>query len=96
MERPVSEVMEVLVENDEMNQMETVQAVYKWNKAENKIAVLNHAPVDIKILKNSSLGFISQVKVDKEENDKQTQSYVEKVNSMSDEHKMQVVEDLGL
>ena len=95
-ERPFSEVMEVLVENDEINQMETVQAVYKWNKAENKIAVLNHAPVDIKILKNSSLGFISQVKVDKEENDKQTQSYVEKVNSMSDEHKMQVVEDLGL
>ena len=96
MERPVLEVMEVLVENDEKNQMETIQAVYKRKKAGNKIAVLNHAPVDMKILKNSSLGFISQAQVDKEENDKQTQSYVEKINSISDEHKMQVVEDLGL
>ena len=48
---PVLEVMEVLVENDEKNQMETIQAVYKWKQAGNKIAVLNHAPVDLKILK---------------------------------------------
>ena len=95
-ERPVLEVMEVLVENDEKNQMETIHAVYKWKKAGNKIPVLNNATVDMKILKNSSLGFISQAQVDKEENDKQTQSYVEKINSISDEHKMQVVEDLGL
>ena len=45
MERPVLEVIEVLGENDEKNQMETIQAVYKWKQAGNKIAVLNHAPV---------------------------------------------------
>ena len=74
-ERPLSEGIEVLIENDEQNQMETVQAMYKWKK-NNHIAVVNHASVGCKILKNSSLGFITEAEVDNEEDEKQTQSYL--------------------
>ena len=95
-ERPLCGGLELLVENDDMNQMETVEAIYTWQQTGNKIAVMNNANQDFKILKNSSLGFISQVEVDEEENEKQTQSYLEKINSISDEHREQVVEDLGL
>ena len=95
-ERPVAEGMEILVENDESNQMESIQAIYKWKKQGNKIAIMNNAHVDIKILKNSSIGFISKVQVDKEECDRQAQAHDERINTLSDEHRMQVVEDLGL
>ena len=91
-ERP----MEILMENDDMNQMETVEAIYSWKRNGNRIAVMNNADQDFKVLKNSSLGFISQVEIDQEENEKQTQSYLEKINSISDDHREQVVEDLGL
>ena len=95
-EKPVAEGMELLVENDEVNQMETIEALYRWRKIGNRIAVMNNAQMDVKILKNSSLGFISPIEVDQEENERQTQSYLEKINSISDEHRCQVVEDLGL
>ena len=95
-ERPVLEPKEVLIENDEHNQMETVEAIYSWKKDDNKIAVMNNSSIDLKILKNSSLGFIEEVKIDEEENEKQTKSYVEKINSITDEHRLQIVEDLGL
>ena len=62
----------------------------------NKIAMMNNSSIDLKILKNSSLGFIEEVKIDEEENEKQTKSYVEKINSITDEHRLQIVEDLGL
>ena len=67
-ERPVLEPKEVLVENDENNQMETVEAIYSWKKDGNKIAVMNNSSIDLKILKNSSLGFIKEVKINKETN----------------------------
>jgi hypothetical protein len=67
-----------------------------WKNKENRIAVMNNSNQDFKILKNSSLGFISQVEVDTEENEKQTQSYFEKINSISEDHREQVVEDMGL
>ena len=95
-ERPMLEVTEVLVENDEKNQMETVEALYSWKKTGNKIAVMNNANVDMKIVKNSSLGFIEKAEVNIEEEEKQTKSYVEKINSIDDKHREQVVEDLGL
>ena len=95
-ERPLETGLELLIENDDMNQMETVEAIYTWKNKENRIAVMNNSNQDFKILKNSSLGFISQVEVDKEENEKQTQSYFEKINSISEDHREQVVEDMGL
>ena len=94
-ERPLSEGIEVLIEHDEQNQMETVQAMYKWKK-NNHIAVVNHGSVGCKILKNSSLGFITEAEVDKEEDEKQTQSYLEKINSISDDHRMEIVHDLNI
>ena len=39
---------------------------------------------------------IRQIKIDKEENKKKTKSYVQKINSITDEHRLQIVEDLGL
>ena len=95
-ERPLDTGLELLVENDDMNQMETVEAIYTWKQNGNRIAVMNNANQDFKILKNSSLGFISKVEIDQEENERQTQSYFEKINSISDDHREQVVEDLGL
>lgn len=68
-ERPISGGLELLVENDDMNQMETVEAIYTWQQTGMRIAVMNNANQDFRILKNSSLGFISQVEVDKEENE---------------------------
>ena len=35
--KPLVKEMEVLIENDEMNQTETVEAVYKWKKEGNRI-----------------------------------------------------------
>ena len=94
-ERPLSEGIEVLIEHDEQNQMETVQAMYKWKK-KNHIAVVNHASVGCKILKNSSLGFIAKAEVDKKEDEKQTQSYLEKIHSITDDHRMEIVNDLNI
>ena len=95
-ERPIAEGTEVLVQDDEHNQSETVEAMYSWKKTGNRIAVINHAPNDCRILKNSSLGFIAEAEVDKEENEKQTQSYFERINRITDVHRMKVVEELGL
>ena len=95
-ERPLEEVREALIEDDEMNQTETVQAMYKWKKKGNKIAVINHASVPICIKKHSSLGFIAMAEVDQEKDKEQTQSYLERISNITDEHRMQVIEDLGL
>ena len=95
-ERPIVEVMEVLVENDESNQMETVEAIYSWKKTGNKIAVMNNASTAFRIRPNMSLGFIEKIEIDKDENERQTKSYIEKINSITDDHRVQVVEDLGL
>ena len=95
-ERPVEEGTEVLIENDEKNQTETVSAMYKWKKTGNRIAVINHASVGCRILKNSSLGFIDEAEVDKEEDEKQNQSYLERIQSLTEDHKIEIVGDLGL
>ena len=95
-ERPLDKGTEILVESDGHNQMETIEALYRWSTKENRVAIMNPISVDIKVLKNSSLGFYSQASVDKEMETEQTQSYLEKINSMTEESRNQIVEDLGL
>ena len=80
------------MENEEKNQMETVGALYKWKKKGNQVAIIIHAGTPIRIPKHSIVGYVSEVEVET-----QTKKfYLEKIHSISDEHRNQIVEDLGI
>ena len=91
-EKNFKENQEVLVENEETNQMETVGALYKWKKEGNRVAIINHAGTPIRIPKHSVVGYVSEAEVEAQTKE----SYLEKINSVSEEHRLKVVEDLGL
>ena len=51
-EKNFKENQDILVENEETNQMETVGALYKWKKKGNRVAIINHAGTPIRIPKH--------------------------------------------
>ena len=58
-EKSFKENQDILVENEETNQMETVGAIYKWKKKGNRVAIINHAGTPIRIPKHSVVGYVS-------------------------------------
>ena len=79
----------ILVEDNFNLPVEIIEGIYSLKKSTSRIAVVNSKDKPVRIKKRTSLGFISEVEIDNEKVKKD-------VPEVTDSHRKQVIEDLGL